>query len=361
MRDIEYSRLPNSMPEIEAGYFRLPGTSLFRDFCKTLTSALPHTMVSGRVTDIRRVDDLYEVCCAESKPASYCAKHIVLALGSGGPPNIPAAFSGLVAVTDDTEQHHVVHTSDYRRLAAFEYKDKSVLVIGGGLSATQAALKAVKCGAKRVVLCSRRPLVSRHFDLPIEFMDRRVDKNKWKEWFFVPEATREEYVRNIRSGGSVPPDYMQMLDKAVLENQLEITVNAVERAVPTDKGMLVEFTDGSSMMTSCVVLGTGGTRDCLEIPLIASMAVRFDLPLRNGLPVLDEDLQWHDRITVVGALAAGQLGPDAGNLTGARRASTICANEMGIFDELRVNTRGAILCNRFSALALVDDDSEEVG
>ena len=64
-------------------------------------------------------------------------------------PRVPEAFAGKDAV----------HTSDWRTLGALAFaKRESVLVVGGGLSAAQAALRALKRGAGRVVLCSRRPL-----------------------------------------------------------------------------------------------------------------------------------------------------------------------------------------------------------
>lgn len=46
-------------------------------------------------------------------------------------------------------------------------------IAGGGLSAAQAALFAVNRGAAAVTLCSRRPLETRHFDLPLKWFDPR--------------------------------------------------------------------------------------------------------------------------------------------------------------------------------------------
>ena len=68
----------------------------------------------------------------------------------------------------------------------------------------QAALLAVKRGAQRIILCSRRPLVSRHYDIPLEFMDRRMNSktgNKWKEWHFLAGPERAEYIKRMRGGG----------------------------------------------------------------------------------------------------------------------------------------------------------------
>lgn len=49
---------------------------------------------------------------------------------------------------------------------------KPVMVIGGGLSAAQTAIAAVRAGAS-VVLRSRRALVTRTYDVATEWLDRR--------------------------------------------------------------------------------------------------------------------------------------------------------------------------------------------
>ncbi len=58
--------------------------------------------------------------------------------------------------------------------------------------------------------------------------------------------------------------------------------------------------DDSTLVASQVVLATGGTQNSIKLPLIAALADRFQLPLRNGLPLLDQDLQWCEGISVVG-------------------------------------------------------------
>lgn len=355
LRDIDLTCTPlHGMPEIEAGYFRSPGTKLFHDFCAKMTSVLQHTLVRGHVTDIINMGANYEVCIRGSTDKLY-AKHVVLALGTAGPPMMPAVFKSLA--TNKNMRPRVMHTSDWKNLAAMEMNNLDrVLVIGGGLSAAQAALLAVRGGVRHTVLCSRRPLVERHYDLPLEFMDRR-GHNKWKEWFFLSAADRVQFVKRARGGGSVPPDYMQALYEAVHAKHLKLEVKSVQHATPTEDGIFVEFDDGSTFDASFVILGTGSAQDCLQVPLMASLASRYNLLMQNGLPLLDEDLQWHDRVTVVGSLASGQLGPDAGNLTGARRAASICADNIGVVDYLSVS--GAILGNMYGALSDEGDDSSD--
>ena len=348
----------SGMPDLDAGYFRLPGTQLFHDFCAEMIETLPHTFVKGKAVDVITAGDTHEILVQtpQAPLAKIRAKQVVLALGAAGAPNVPRAFEGLTVQTDGEGLPRLMHTSDWRSMASLpQRRNQSVLVIGGGLSAAQAALKAVRCGARHTVLCSRRPLVTRHYDIPLEFMDRREGKGKWRDWFFLSGAKRAEYIKSVRGGGSIPPDYMEDLYAAEKAQRLALQVKSVARATSSEQGIHVEFDDGSTFEASCVILGTGSTLNGLEVPLIASLAARYDLPARDRLPVLDDDLQWRQGISVVGALAAGQLGPDAGNLTGARKSAIICADNCGVFDNF-CDTKSAVLANSFGALANASDD-----
>ena len=93
-----------------------------------------------------------------------------------------------------------------------------------------------------------------------------------------------------------------------------------------DGKLRVTFTCGAPVDATRVILATGSELDAASVPLLANAARDFGLPVVDGLPALDDDLAWGDeRFFVVGALATLQVGPDAGNLTGARRAADVCA------------------------------------
>ena len=62
---------------------------------------------------------------------------------------------------------------------------------------------------------------------------------------------------------------------------------------------------------------------------------------------------------MVGSLAAGQLGPDAGNLTGARRGGAIVSDSIGVFENLTNTCSGALLSNTYAALYSLANEVEE--
>lgn len=307
LKEVDFQKTSlQGIPEVDSGYFRLPGTKLFHDFCKKHSARLPHDLVCGRVTDIRNVgseydyDIIFEGCPGSKTAKSVRAKQIVLALGAFGPPNIPTEFGCIFGLTDAQGCPRIVHTGNWRALKSLNevlerpQRDvgRPVLVIGGGLSAVQAALLSVKHG-RHTVLCSRRPLVERHYDLPLEWMDRRyADGGRGKKmfhFFAMSKTERLEYVKNIRGGGTVPPDYMQAL-QAARSKGLEILVNKVRTAVAVEGGVCVEFENGRVLTASYVVLGTGGMRDCTKVPLLEGMIRTFNLPVQDGLPLLSDDL-----------------------------------------------------------------------
>jgi hypothetical protein len=66
---------------------------------------------------------------------------------------------------------------------------------------------------------------------------------------------------------------------------------------------------------------------------VSNILKKWKLPIHEGFPDITEDLQWKESnnstkqnrtpsIFVSGAMAGLQVGPDAGNLMGMRRAAT---------------------------------------
>jgi len=339
--DFEGTSLHGMTKTTTGSHYSNPSTKLFRAFCETLISTLPHALLHGTVIDISKrcpptgeVGCNYEVTFKSPTSVHSCitTTHVVMALGARGCGNIPAPFANLV----NDGAGRIFHTADARRLTAMKSKlckADTVLVIGGGLSAVQAAFLAVGCGVGRAVLCSRKPLVTRHYDLPLEWMDDRLGRQQGRNrdrvarYYSLPPRDRIKALKEMRGGGSVPPDYMETLSSHERAGRLEVKVGQVWAADATGEGVDVRFDDGSTLKASYVVLGTGFVTDSLQIPLFKSLADRFQLPIEEGLPVLNDDLLWHEneKITVVGALAAGSLGPCALNLVGARKGGAMFA------------------------------------
>jgi hypothetical protein len=262
-----------------------------------------------------------------------------------------------------------------------------ILVVGGGLSAVQVALRFAKDErVSRLVLCSRRPLRSSHFDLPLEWMDRRRMR-KLHQHFFALETcrTRLAWIKQMRNGGSVPPGYFKNLREAIAAGQLHLRVASIRHArlAPGSQAIRVLL---SSLKQEpgevChlpiqrdqaknqpghndddnndnddndngdeddriedeeefdrVILATSQMPDIETLKQTLHFENFGDLPSAEGLPILTKDLLWQASaekdqtvppVYVVGTLAMLELGPDAANLTGARRAAQLIASSLGV-------------------------------
>jgi hypothetical protein len=253
------------------------------------------------------------------------------------------------------------------------FTGETVVVVGGGLSAAQAALMAIQKGAKRVVHVSRRLIHSRQYDLPFEWMDPRSawgraakkgDKGiKFRifEFFDTPKGERETWIRNARSGATVPECYLKRLEEAANIHHLERLVDEVATCEDVSAGatnaMRLTFIHGACpIVADRIVLATGSTFNVNAIPLLRNVTTQWDLPLIGTLPDLNEDLQWGDEnFIVIGAFAMLEIGPDSGNLTGIRRAAAICADKLGAFESLK--QEGGPLASAYGVL-FEDNDSD---
>ena len=356
------------------GRYHAPGSALFLDFCDYLLTTLPHTIFPGTAQNVvKRKDGAYDVVLGGSESQRVSARNVVFALGAAGAPRIPTSLSSI----RNRRNPRVIHTYEWSSLLSASFENECVVIIGGGLSAAQAALLAVRRGAKRVIHCTRKPVKSRHYDIPIEWMDskagwrvakrdkkNRVGGGKFRlfEFYETPKDEREAWVRNARGGATVPDRYVKELESAARDSLLERWVDEVEIARESDgcgSRIQLSFCKSSENVTADrIILATGSTLDVNNISLLRSVVDQFDLPLVGSLPDLDEDLHWgEEKFTVVGAFALLQVGPDAGNLSGCRRSAAICSDNFGSLEKC-LGQAGGPLMNTYSVLYGSDSESE---
>lgn len=191
-----------------------------------------------------------------------------------------------------------------------------VAVIGGGQSAGQLALEASRFGAS-VALVSRAPC---------RIADLDVDAGWLMEDHLAPfrsqtdPADRSRTLEQVRSG-SMTADLdaaLQASSVCRLHGVGDIEIR------PSGSGAVV-VVPGLELAVDRVVLATGWQPDLRADAALRTIA-EDGAPHVDGLPVLDQHLQWVDDFHVVGALAALTIGPAAGNLGGARAAADALAD-----------------------------------
>jgi hypothetical protein len=323
--------------------WKLPSTQLFVDFCEDLADSLPHDYIQGKITGIEKPSAAGAFRVELAGQSTISTKAVILATGPTGRPIVPPSLQSIPRLLLWTQLDHVLP------------KSKRILVVGGGLTAVQAALKMVKLG-KTCILCSRRPLVEKNFDIGFEWFDSRTTNKCMSDFYHEDKADRLAALKQARDGGSVPPMYMRQVRHAQLSSRLICVVGEGQYAYenPSDQSVVITII-GKEFCFDDVVLACGLEPNCLQNPVVKSVYDNWPIPIEGGFPSITEDLRWKQNLAlyVVGSLGSLNTGPDAGNLMGIRRAAQLVANAL----ECRCWLRESALVNPFEALLMGDDES----
>lgn len=388
----------------ELGAWFAPSARLFADFCEQIVTDfdLRRTLVRGAIVGVRKLDD-GRLCATLEDGRVMHARCLVLALGSAGAPNIPDWARPHMASGD------VVHVSsmqpDQARGPSQEFPREGskgatqpvhailpwrairrhlverwlppgawgalgggrsapprrrLLIVGGGLSAAQLAMKAStsRCW-EQVILCARRRLRVRPFDISTDWMRRHWSRDFVAcelEFFRANLDERLDLLRRARDGGSVPPSTRAQLAslaehqhgrdrRAALRILEDMSILTVERSEEGQGGklrvhLLGERDVHSQELVDAVWLATGtrvgahAASDGSAPPSAHGRLLRSVLPLATHVvgpfPALDPALRWAPDLPVYacGSLSALQIGPDAFNLAGAMLGAARISSEV---------------------------------
>ena len=322
----------------------LPSSALFRDFCASLESELPHRWASGYAANVSKDGrtgeyDVRYKTTADGREHAVAARAVILATGPVGKWRIPAPFEPHLASRLVLHTEELLQTSNGKGTLSEEItrrcpsESARVLVIGGGISAAQAAVAAARAG-HQVVLRSRRPLQTRPFDIDHGWLDmRKADRMRF-EFLCLPYHLRLSAVRKASSGGSVPANYMEELHR-LSQTTPNLTLE-VDEAIDASKVRVDskgEHVVVNGETFAMVILATGVVTapSCGDSsPLYRSVQELLKAPTVDGLPRVDSRLRWvpNENVFVLGANAALELGPGALNLMGAMRGARVVSNEL---------------------------------
>jgi len=236
------------------------------------------------------------------------AQNVVLAIGASEQPEWPGW-----APRDDKSVHHVFDLG----FDGWPSSKESVVVVGGGISAGQVALRLIKEG-HQVHLVSRHALREHQFDSDPGWLGPKFMTHFERE----PDADRRrELIIEARHKGSVPPDVQRALRRAIKKGSLQWHEGEVESLKTGAEGCQMRLTTGTELDVTRVLLATGFASPRPGGALIDQLIASDALPCAScGYPIVDTSLRWHPRVYVSGPLAELELGPASRNIAGARRA-----------------------------------------
>jgi lysine/ornithine N-monooxygenase len=427
--DCSHSKKLQSLGESQIGLWDLPSTSLFNDFCVDLSKRLQHDYICGNVIDI--IDDSNNklegdqddgeappfrltINNKKGKTSKITANAVILALGTIGKPIIPRGLKSVPNSKVCYWQQLDVHKDKIQYC-------KNVLVVGGGLTAIQTAQYALANSnntTTKVILCSRRRIQEKAFDVANSWFDRRHTNRHISNFYHASVEERLRILKDARNGGSVPSMYMNAIQPYIKSGRLEIIEGGevIYNRMTIDDENDEERNDSSSLsrvsvtihqqgdfnksssssslsvntsMSSAefefdlILLATGVEPDCNVHPLIQQVQKRYPIDTIGGFPCITEDLQFpcREKLCVVGSLSSLNTGPDAANLMGIKRSANIVANTLNCRSWLRDeggnendndddeegknNGRrsrgggGGVLTNQFRHLQWSDDESSD--
>lgn len=293
--------------------YKRPSLALFAAHCGHVVDAhgLMRLRLHGEAQRIRLFDGHAEV---ETRTGTIAARRVALALGPGDAPCWPAWATRLRAA--GAPVRHLFEPG-FERAAIAPWRH--AVVVGGGISAVQAAL----------ALASRQPgcvtLVARH-EARVQLLDsdagwstpRLLEPFRRQRDF----AARRDAIRAARHPGSYPEELAAELDAALAAGRLARVEAPVCHAALAGGEAELAFPDGGRLSADAVILATGFGPERPGGWLVDRLIAEHALPLAPcGYPLVDAALRWHPRLVVMGPLAELEIGPVSRNIVGAQHAA----------------------------------------
>jgi hypothetical protein len=190
------------------------------------------------------------------------------------------------------------------------------LVVGGGITAVQTALRVLGETHGRVHLLSRHALRESSYD----FDPCWIGPKCLRAFYRSSMHRRRAYIDKARISGSLPVEVLEAFALARRDSRLGFSEGSCLEATLAS-GTIRLATTAGPLQAEQVILATGFLPRRPGGPFIDRLIRDFGLKCNPcGYPVVKPDLRWDARVYVTGPLAELQLGPCARNIVGARNA-----------------------------------------
>lgn len=289
--------------------YERPHLHLFNDHCQKVISAFGLSELHVQARALRCEVDCDGVVVQLSEGTEVSARNVVLAMGGGDHPLWPEW-----APRDDPRVHHVFACG----FDGWPSQEETVVVVGGGISASQVALRLMGEGHD-VHVVSRHAMREHQFDSDPGWLGPKYMMRFHRE---KDLEKRRALITKARHSGSVPPDVRRSISEAITKGQLEWHEGDVDSLEDEGTELTMRLTTGVTVKPHRVLLATGFTGHRPGGALVDQLVRSASLPCAKcGYPIVDKSLRWHPQIYVTGPLAELELGPTSRNIAGARRAA----------------------------------------
>ena len=298
-------------------YYR-PRLDLFNHHCKVLLEkySADSLHIREKVESVEIINNT--VYLQTNKGRSLRSKKIVLALGQSDKRQIPSWVS-----KENLRVEHLFSPHfDWNQTK----KLNTIAVIGGGISAVQAALYGASSGLK-VYLVSRHPVRKFQFDSDPGWLGPKYMGNFSSEKNY---QKRRQYILQSRNIGSVPPELWLKVLGQIREKNIFFHQEKISSYKEEESQCQLTLESSKELKVDQVILATGFQKIRPGGGMVSRLIEKYNLPTADcGFPVVDSSLAWHPLIYVSGALAELEIGPVAKNIAGARVAGEKIASLSG--------------------------------
>lgn len=285
-----------------------PALELFNAYCDHVIDT--HDLAELHIRDraVRLAVDCDRVQVSLASGRTLESRQLVLALGASEQPCWP----DWAPRNHERVQHVFAPGFD-----GWPKARETVVVIGGGISASQVALRLASEG-HTAHLIAPHGVRMHQFDSDPGWLgpkhmagfDRETDPDR-----------RRALITEARHKGSVPPDVQRALRRALAREEITWHEGTVESFDATGDRLALRLGSGATLMADRVLLGTGFDARRPGGAMVDDLVRSASLPCAAcGYPIVDGALRWHPRVHVSGPLAELELGPVARNIAGAMRA-----------------------------------------
>jgi glycine/D-amino acid oxidase-like deaminating enzyme len=264
---------------------------------------------TARVQALQRRSPGWEI---ETDRGSLRARRVILAVGLGEQPSLPewAAKAG-----GQSYLRHLFDADSPTRPGA----GHKIVIVGGGISAVQAALHYAGYHPGNVTLITRSPLRRFEFDSDPCWLGPRCLNDYGR---LTDARQRRIAISTGRRPGTVPHEVASAFEMAIQEGRLSHRIANITSARTEEVGRTALYENDSAVaIADAVICATGFDTKRPAATWLDNSIAREPLPLSScGYPIVGPDLAWADGLYVSGPLAELEIGPVSRNISGARLA-----------------------------------------
>jgi lysine/ornithine N-monooxygenase len=293
--------------------YNRPSLALFQKHCAHVihTNRLDALHINGRVEALLNQQSYVQ---AETTAGRFNARNVLLAIGMGEQPSWPDWADSLKRQGADI-QH--VFSPDFDRCSLHD--TPSTVVVGGGITAVQLALKLTREHTGKIIVLSGHPLREQFYD----FNPCWIGPKCLTDYYKLDYHRRRRIIDQERVPGTLPAEVFESFTVALKSGNPSFRNERVNDARCMEDGIEL-ITENGSLRAERVLLATGFQNKRPGSPLVEQVISEFDLACNEcGYPIVGKDLRWGERIYVTGPLAELQVGPCARNIIGARNAGRL--------------------------------------